>query len=303
MNRFKEWGAFVLLGGFAWGTSFLWIKIAVEEIGPFTLVVYRLAFGVIAIWLLLWVKGIRISLDKRVLGTMVLLGVINTAIPFTLISWSETIIDSGLAGILNGTAPLFTIVIAHFFLLDERIQFFKIVGLAIGFLGLVLLLSRDGGSIGLSGNLWGQIAILVASIFYAISSVYVRRNLKDQQPILIAAVAMSSALVVMGILAPLIERPFAIPRLPITWIAVAWLGLIGTAFAYLLYFYLINSWGPTRAILVTYVFPVVAVILGVIFLDERLHWRLVVGGGLIIGGIVAVNYQRRQIDTGFQDSS
>jgi drug/metabolite transporter (DMT)-like permease len=294
VNRLKEWGAFLFLGGFAWGTSFLWIKIGVEELGPFTLVTHRLVFGVAVIWVLLWFQRSKIDIHRMKLGKMALLGLMNTAIPFTLITWSETRIDSGLAGILNGTAPLFTIVLAHLFLHDEKIQLSKVIGLIIGFFGLITLLSKDIGAVGLRENLWGQLATLMASIFYAGSSVFVRRSLKDQHPILISAITLTSALFIMAILTPFVESPFNMPRLTITWIAVAWLGIFGTALAYQLYFYLIQTWGPTRAILVTYVFPVVAVFLGVIFLGEDLNWRLVIGGSLIIGGIVAVNYQRKK---------
>jgi drug/metabolite transporter (DMT)-like permease len=294
VNRFKEWGAFLFLGGFAWGTSFLWIKIGVEELTPFTLVFYRLVFGVAAIWVLLWFQRSKIDIPRMKLGRMALLGLMNTAIPFTLITWSETRIDSGLAGILNGTAPLFTIVIAHLFLHDEKIQVSKVIGLIIGFFGLITLLSRDIDAVGLKGNLWGQLATLLAAIFYAGSSVFVRRSLKDQHPILIATVTLTSAFIYLAILTPFVEKPLSMPHLSITWIAVAWLGIIGTALSYQLYFYLIQTWGPTRSILVTYVFPVVAVILGIIFLGEELHWKLIVGGSLIIGGIAAVNYQREK---------
>ena len=290
MNRLREWGAFIFLGGFAWGTSFLWIKVGVQEIGPFTLVSYRLGFGIAVIWLLLWLQRSRVHFNRRQLWKMAFVGISNTAIPFVLISWSETRISSGLAGILNGTAPLFTIIIAHLFLHDERIKLSRLVGLVVGFMGLTLLLTKDIRSVGLQGNLLGQLATLLAAILYAGSSVYVRRYLKEESPILIAVIVMTSAWVATVVLALIIERPFVVPRLPMTWIAVAWLGVIGTALAYQIYFYLIKTWGPTRSILVTYVFPVVAVILGVLFLREALHWRLILGSAFIIGGIAAVNY-------------
>jgi drug/metabolite transporter (DMT)-like permease len=293
----KEWGAFLLLGCFAWGTSFLWIKIAVGDIGPMALVTFRLFFGAAAIWLFLWLKRFVIPRDLKAIGIMAFVGLINTAIPFTLISWGEVHIDSGLAGILNGTVPLFTIIIAHLALHDDRISLPKITGLLTGFAGVILLLSKDLSMTGLSSDILGQLAVVVAAVLYGTSSVVIRKFLKGYPPMLIGAVSMTSALIFMSLTAPWIDPNFRLPTQPITWLAVAWLGLIGSALAYLMYFFLIQAWGPTRSTLVTYVMPVMAVMLGTIFLGEQLTWQLVVGGLLIIGGIAVVNIKPRRAET------
>lgn len=290
--RLKEWSAFVLLG-LIWGSSFLWIKIAVQEVGPFTLVAFRLLFGVAGLLVVMRLQKQSFPRDRSALLGFVFMGVVNTAIPFTLISWGETRIDSGLASILNGTLPLFTIVIAHFWLHDEKITLPRTAGLIVGFVGVVVLLSRDFGPQSLPGNAPGQLAVIAAVICYATAITFSRRRLRGQPPVLQSTVSLLVADGLLWIAAPIAEWPFHPPSSFAAWFALAWLGLLGSCLAYLLFYYLINSWGPTRASLVTYVFPVIGLILGIVFLGERLDWRLVVGSLLIVGGIVVVNLKPR----------
>jgi drug/metabolite transporter (DMT)-like permease len=298
--KLKEWGAFALLG-LVWGSSFLWIKIAIQEIGPFTLVAFRLLFGLVGLLVIMRLQKQSFPRDRRVLLAYLFMGTFNTAIPFTLISWGETRIDSGLASILNGTVPLFTIVIAHFWLHDEKITLPRIAGLLVGFVGVVVLVSRDIGPQGLVGNLWGQVAVIGGSVCYAVAITFSRKHLRNQPPVLQSTMILlvADALLWLSVpivrrVAPGIESPLhVIPVLPLTWFAIAWLGLLGSCLAYLLFFYLINSWGPTRASLVTYVFPVIGLVLGIIFLKEVVDWQLVVGPLLVVAGIVVVNFIRR----------
>ncbi len=286
--KLKEWGAFTILG-LVWGASFLWIKIAVQEIGPFTLVAFRLLFGLVGLLVVMRLQRQSFPRDRRVLLAFLFMGVFNTAIPFTLISWGETKIDSGLASILNGTVPLFTIVIAHFWLHDDKITLPRIAGLIVGFIGVVVLVSRGIGPAGLTLNLWGQLAVIGGSICYATAITFSRRYLRGQPPVVQSTMILLIADALMWIATPIAERPFQLPALPVTWFAIAWLGLLGSCLAYLLFFFLINAWGPTRASLVTYVFPVIGLILGIIFLNEVADWSLIVGSLLIVGGIVVVN--------------
>ena len=298
--KLKEWGAFALLG-LVWGSSFLWIKIAVQEIGPFTLVAFRLLFGLVGLLVIMRLQKQSFPRDRRVLLAFLFMGVFNTAIPFTLISWGETRIDSGLASILNGTVPLFTIVIAHFWLHDEKITLPRIAGLLVGFVGVVVLVSRDIGPQGLVGNLWGQVAVIGGSVCYAVAITFSRKHLRNQPPVLQSTMILLVADALLWLTVPIvrqvapgIESPLhVIPVLPLTWFAIAWLGLLGSCLAYLLFFYLINSWGPTRASLVTYVFPVIGLILGIIFRQEAVDRELIFGSLLIVGGIVVVNFIRR----------
>lgn len=286
--RWKEWGAFLLLGTL-WGSSFLWIKIGVQEIGPLTLVAFRLFFGLIGLLVAVWVTRQKFPRTLTHLAAYLFMGVFGTAAPFVLISWGETRIDSGVAAILNGTTPLSALVIAHFWLADERMTLTRMAGLVIGFIGVVILVSRDIGPQGIHGNLWGQLAVLAAATSYAVAATFSRRHLRGHPPLVQALMVVLIGDALAWLAVPFAERPFRLPQLPLTWIALVWLGLLGSCVAYLLYFYLINTWGATRATVVTYVFPVVGLLLGSVFLNEVADWRLLLGTGLVVAGITIVN--------------
>jgi drug/metabolite transporter (DMT)-like permease len=251
----RDWFLFILLGGI-WSSSFLWIKIAVQEIGPFTLVAFRVLFGLVFGIVVILIT--RPPMPSSVIGFLppLVLGISNVAIPFILISWGEQSIDSAVAAILDATVPLFAIVIAHITLHDDKITIPKLLGLLIGFLGVFVLVSRDlHGSV---GSLLGQAAVVLASIFYAASSVYARK----------------------------------VPQLPITWIALLWLGILGSGVAFVLMYYLIHAIGPSRTTMVTYLFPLGGVILGISFLGERLTWHLIAGAILIIASLAVANLKQ-----------
>jgi drug/metabolite transporter (DMT)-like permease len=283
----KDWAAFIALS-LAWGSSFLWIKIALQEIGPITLVALRLLFGILGLLVVVAYSRPNLPDTRRLWIVLAVLGIINTALPFVLISWGQQFIDSAVAAILNSTVPLFTMVMAHWYLQDDRLTLQRVIGLVVGFIGVVVLLVRDldGGT---QSSLLGQAAVLLAAICYAFSSIFARRNAKGVSPIVQAFVPLLVADAVMWTLVPLVESPVVFPSLPITWLAIAWLGLIGSCIAYLLYFYLLHAIGPTRTTMVTYTFPVVGVTLGVIFLNETLDINLLLGAVLVVGSIVIVN--------------
>jgi drug/metabolite transporter (DMT)-like permease len=295
----RSWGAFLLLGSI-WGSSFLWIKIALEELEPFTLVGYRLLFGAVGMALVLIARRPALPKERRTWLLLALMGLTNTALPFVLISWGETVIDSAVASILNSTTPLFTLIIAHYFLSDERMNLARALGLLLGFAGILLLFSRDVGLEGFRSGLLGQAAVLAAALSYAGSSVFARRAFRDVPLLIQAAIPLFSADLLIWVGAIALESPVNIPALPITWVALAWLGLLGSCIAYLLYFYLINNVGSTRSTLVTYMFPVIGVALGVLFLDERLDLRLIIGALMVVAGIGVVNWKPRTKDGGLE---
>jgi drug/metabolite transporter (DMT)-like permease len=291
----KVWGAFGLLG-LIWGSSFLWIRIAVQDIGPFTLVALRLLFGFVGIAVIAMAKRQSFPRDPKIIKALVMMAILNIALPFTLISWGETTVESSLASILNGTVPLFSIVIAHYWLHDEKITLPRILGLVLGFCGVFVLVGRDFDVTALGGNVLGQLAIVAAALSYAVSASYARRNLQGQPPLLQSMVTLLVAdliiwisIPVVGVAAPSLNAPNHFPTLAITWIAIAWLGLLGSCVAFLLFFYLLNHLGATRTTLVTYIFPVVGLALGIVFLNEPMDWRLGIGSALILSGIVIVN--------------
>ena len=267
----KPWLAFGALS-LIWGSSFLWIKIAVQEVGPMTLVAFRLLFGLLALLIAARVTRQRLQVSRRDLPSYAIMAVLNTALPFTLISWGETRIDSSTASILNGSMPLFVLVLAHFWLQDERITWMRLAGLLVGFGGVGLIVGLGANGI-FEGNWLGQLAVLGGAMSYALASTYSRRYLRNRQPLAQATMVVLMAEVILWASTLAFERPLRLPQLPISWIAILWLGLLGTGLAYLLYFYLLNAWGSTRSSMVTYTMPVTGVVLGVSFLAEPLDIR------------------------------
>ncbi len=285
----KHWLIFIILG-IVWSASFLWIKIALQEIGPITLVAYRVIFGLIFCALVMIVMRVAWPRTRAEWVPLLIVGILNVAIPFFLITWGEQSIDSAVASILNATVPLFTIIIATVFLRDDRLNPQRLTGLLIGFAGVVVLMSKDL-SAQAHNSVLGQLAVIVASLSYAISAVYVRKATVNAHGLVRGAAPLVSATLVMWIAALLVESPVQVPALPLTWIALLWLGVLGSGLAFVLIFYLIHEIGPTRATMVTYIFPPGGVILGVIFLGEELSWQLGLGTLLILASLVVVNWK------------
>ncbi len=282
----KDWFLFILLGGI-WSSSFMWIKIAVREVGPITLVAFRVLFGLLFGAIVVLFQRTPLPRRLQVWAPPLILGITNVAIPFFLISWGERSIDSAVAAILDATVPLFTIVIAHIALHDDRITLPRAMGLLIGFAGVIVLMSQDVGAS--PSSLLGQGAVVLASMFYAGSSVYARKFTEDVPGIFRSAGPLLSSTAVMWPAAALIEQPLPIPQLPITWIALLWLGVLGSGLAFVLSYHLIHSIGPTRTTMVTYIFPLGGVALGVGFLGERLNWEVILGAILIVASLVVAN--------------
>ncbi|MBI1856027.1 MAG: DMT family transporter [Chloroflexi bacterium] len=282
----KHWFVFILLGAI-WSSSFLWIKIAVQEIGPITLVAFRVLFGLLFSLVVILIQRTKIPRDFKSWVPFLILGISNVAIPFFLISWGEQAIDSGVAAILDATVPLFTIVVAHYLLHDDKMTWPKVIGLLMGFAGVIVLMSKDIG--GSPGSVFGEIAIVVASMFYAGSSVYARKSTQEASGLIRGAGPLVSSTAVMWVAALTVEQPFKIPQIPITWIALLWLGVLGSGFAFILNYYLIHEIGPTRTTMVTYIFPLGGVILGVLFLNEQLSWQLLAGAVLIVASLAVAN--------------
>lgn len=285
----KHWFVFITLG-LIWSSSFLWIKIGVQEIGPMALVAFRMLFGAITAVAIGIYQKVEWPRDWKTWGIFAVLGPTSLAIPVFLISWGEQTIDSAVASILNATVPLFTIVIANYLLRDDKMTAQKVIGLLVGFAGVVVLLSKDL-LVSAHNSVLGQAAVIVASIFYAGSAVYARKLTQHVAGVARGAMPIITAGLFMWVIGPIAEKPFLIPHLSLTWIAVLWLGILGSGLAFILFYYLLHEIGPTRTSLVTYLFPVGGVILGVIFLDEHLSWQLLAGSFLIIASLAVVNWQ------------
>jgi drug/metabolite transporter (DMT)-like permease len=286
-SRF-DWLLFILLG-FLWGSSYLFIKIGVDAgLQPFTLVMLRLLVGFALLAVVVAAAREQLPTRVRTYGHLLVMAAFSVAIPFSLITWAEQSVDSTLAAVLNGAVPLFVIVIAAAFLRDEPISPNRLVGLAIGFFGVAILVGFDPAQLA-AGDFGAKLALVGSSVSYAVGAVYARRMVHGLRPMIPALFQVGFALVMVGLLALAFERPLDIPLRADAILAVVWLGLLGSGAAYLVFFRLLGRWGATRTSLVAYLLPVYGIVLGALVLSEPVDARLIVGTALVIGGIALVN--------------
>jgi drug/metabolite transporter (DMT)-like permease len=303
MTNKQAWAGFCILA-LIWGSSFLFIRIGVAHVPPFQLVFVRTAIAAAGLNIVVLLRGKRLPRDGRRIADLLFLGIVNTVFPFALITWGETHIESGMASVLQGTAALFTLVIAHFAFADERMTVRKVAGLLIGFLGVVVLAGRGGGEqrVGADSTLYllGQLAIVAASLCYAIGGTFSRKTIQNRlEPIVVAAGAMTVAAITTGIItyaSPAVGGPPPVDLLklePSGLGAILVLGLINTFVAYLIFYSLVAALGAARTSMVTYVIPVVGLVLGAVFLGEQVDTRLILGAAMIVGSIGIVNLNLR----------
>lgn len=281
--------AFILLG-LIWGSSFAWIKIAVEEIPPATLVAWRMTLGAVGMIAMLGLlRGLPMPRGRAEWLPLVILGAVNAAIPIFLISWGEQYVDSGTAAVLNSLVPIFSLVIAGLMLRTEPVTALRVGGLVLGFLGAALLASRELELRADPSGLLGALAVVLAAISYAVGVSYARHRIKSTHRYVVAAGTLAFAAIDMWILALVVDGGLIVPAQLDTLLAVAWLGILGSFVAYVLFFFLIEHLGATMASMVTYMFPLVGVGLGVLLLNELFDVRLLLGTLLVVIGIAVVS--------------
>jgi len=286
-----DWALFILLG-FFWGSSYLFIKIGIDAgLEPFTLVSLRLLFGLVLLAVVVRVAGEPLPRQPRMIGHLVVLGFFSVALPFGLITWAEQSVDSSLAAVLTGAVPLFVIPFAALFLPAERITINGLLGIVVGLIGVAIVVGFDPAD--LAGNeLIAEVALIGAAVSYAIGGVYARRNVHGLRPMIPGLFQVGIALIMMAIPALVLERPWERGLAPEALFAVAWLGLLGSGAAYLIFFRLLGHWGATRTSLVAYLLPIWGIALGALVLSEPIDARLILGTALVIGGIALVNLRR-----------
>ncbi len=283
----------LILLGSIWGASYLFIKVGVDGgVTPVTLVAMRTALaGIVLAGVLVLRREKLPARNASIWKWLVVLGLLNSVVPYTLITWGETRISSGLAAILVGAMPIFTVILAHYMTHDEKFTPRKIVGIVAGFVGVVILFLPDFLAAA-TANIFGGLAVVVAAISYALATIYARRHTKGYSHTTIAFGQMLMASIILIPASLVFEHPWTLsPTLPAL-ASIFVLATLGTAFAYLLYFWLIANVGATRTSLVTYISPVIAVILGAVVLNEHLQWTTLVGLVLIIAGVGLVTNLR-----------
>jgi drug/metabolite transporter (DMT)-like permease len=284
----------VMLGALAliWGASFLFIKVAVRELDPATLIAGRIGLAALTLALIVPASlGVRRTLDefRRFAGPLVLVGLLNTAIPFWLLSWGETRIDSGLAAIIQAAVPIFMAVIAFGFFPADRVTGRRLGGVLLGFVGVALLVGAQP-----EGQILGALAVVGMAVFYAIGGLLAGSRLKEAPPLVVAL--GTTVFATLAVIGPGVARaPHDVPGWKVIGSVVV-LGIVGTALAYLLFFGIIAGAGASRAGLVTYLVPPVALAYGTVFLHESIGVAALVGLVLILGG-VALGARRRRPST------
>ena len=265
------------------GATFLFFALALESITPLTIVLIRVGLAAAVFWVLALVLRVPLPRGRRVWGAFLVMGLCNNAIPFSLIAWEQTQIESGLASIINATASCFTVVLAHFLTRDERLSTAKVLGVLLGFFGVYVLLRPElDGGITMRG--WGQVAGLGAAFFLALAGIFGKR-FKELSPIAISAGMLTSSTILILPLALLVERPWTLAPTAVSLGAMVGVALLSTVVAYLLYFRILASAGATNLLLVTLLVPVSAHILGAAFLAEPLFATSAVGMAFIVCGL------------------
>jgi drug/metabolite transporter (DMT)-like permease len=285
----SDWALLAVLS-IVWGGSFLFVGVAVRELPPLTIVALRVVTAALTLLLVLKLMGVDLPRTRQAWAAFLGMSILNNVIPFTLIVWGQSHIASGLASILNATTPLFTVIVAHYLTTDERLTGQRLAGVIVGFVGVAVMIGAAAFA-SLDASVLAQLAVLGAALSYGFSGVFGRRfKTMGIPPLATAAgqVTVSSAILLPTAL--IVDRPWTL-AMPSTGaiLSLAALGLVSTAFAYLIFFRLLARAGATNVGLVTFLIPVSAILLGVLVLGETLAMRHVAGMVLIGAGLILID--------------
>jgi drug/metabolite transporter (DMT)-like permease len=273
-----------------WGSAFLLIEIGLRTIAPNTLVFLRMGIAAPFMLVALYLLKERLPTDWASWRQLFILGALNAALPFILFFWGQQYLDSGYASILNATTPLWGVVIAHFLTADEKATPVRIVGVLLGLAGIIVMVGPEAMK-GLSQSLLAQIACLVSTLFYGYAAIYGRRlGQSKMTPVAVATGQVITAALIMLPIALITDRPWQQPLPSMeSMLAATALAIPATAIAYLFYFKTIDRAGATNAMLVAFIMPVIAIMLGFAFLNESLTGGQLIGTALIALGLIAID--------------
>ena len=282
----NEWGLLVILSLF-WGGSFFFVEVALRDFKPFTLVFLRISIAALILVGAVYLSGKRLPRSFKTWLGYLLLGLLNNAIPFSLIVWGQTRIESGVASILNATTPIFTVLLAHALTSDERLTVPKIMGVVLGFIGVYLMIKPELTH-GFSWRVLGQAAVLGAAVSYSLAGIF-GKLFRNIPAVVNAAGMLLCAGIIMLPLAILIDAPWSVRPSFEALSAVLAIAVISTAAAYLLYFHLLAAAGATNVLLVTFLIPISALLLGVGVLNEAVKSFEYAGMGCIFLGLIIID--------------
>lgn len=289
-----DWGRLLLLSAL-WGGSFFFVGLALRDLPPFSIVTARVGLAALALLVVLHLTGQAPRREPRILAAFLGMCLLNNVLPFSLIVWGQGHIASGLASILNATTPLFTVLVAHALTTDEKVTAGKLLGVALGFCGVTVMIGgtalREPGQGGPGVGLLAPLACLAGALSYALAGLYGRRfRGLGVSPMATATGQLCASTLVLAPIMLAVDRPWTLdPPSGVTLAALAGLALISTAAAYVVYFRLLASAGATNLLLVTFLLPVSAVSLGVLVLGESLAAKHLAGMALIGLGLAAID--------------
>lgn len=277
-----EWLLLVSLA-ILWGGSFFFIELAIRGLPVFTVVTARVGLAAVFLMLFVYVRGQRMPLSLSIWRRFLVLGALRATLPISLIVWAETHIGSGLASILNSTSPLFTIIIAHVLTGDEKLNINRVLGIVVAIGGVVVLIGGDALQ-GLGSKVLAQLAMLGATLSYGFAAVYGRR-FKDTPIAVSSAGMLAGATILVLPIALILEQPWTLQPSALSVMAVLALALLSTALAFVIWFKLIHSAGAANTSMVTFLIPVVGLLLGAGVLGEAIAPSFVIGLALILLGL------------------
>jgi drug/metabolite transporter (DMT)-like permease len=285
----REWGLLALLS-LLWGGSFFLISVAIKELPPLTLVTLRVGLAAALLWASAPFLGVALPRSAKAVATVAVLGFGNCALPFALIAWGQTHLPSGLASILNAATPLFSVLAAHVLTAEEKLSGLKVFGTVAGLTGVAWLIGPDLLT-GAGANLWAELAVLAAALAYALSAIFGRRvRALGLRPVDVATGQLTAATLYLAPLALVIDRPWTLlAPSAATIAAVLAIAAFSTALAYVVYFRILAGAGATNVLLVTLLVPATSVVLGALFLHERLAGRQFLGFALIALGLAFID--------------
>ncbi len=281
-----EWGLIIILS-ILWGGSFFFVGVAVREVTPLTIVWCRVSFAAVILLAVLRLKRVSMPAAPGVWGAFFVMGALNNLVPFSLIVWGQTHIESGLASILNATTPIFSVVLAHFLTRDERLTGKRIAGVIFGWSGVAVLVGIESLQ-GFGAAVGGQVAVLGAALSYACAAIYGRR-FKGLSPLVVATGMLCASTVALTPPTLIIEQPWHLSPGGTVLAALFGLAAVSTSLAYLIYFRILATAGATNILLVTFLIPISAIMLGYLVLGERLGWNAFAGMGLVFAGLVVID--------------
>lgn len=286
-----DW-ALLLILGLMWGTSYAFIKLGVENGLPtFTLIATRLLIGLVLLAAVVFLAREPLPRSPRIYAHLFAMSLINIVLPFFLITTAERSVDSAIAAVINGAVPLFVILLAALTFHDEPITVNRLAGLVVGYIGVIVIVSPGLAST-TGSELNGELALLGSTISYAFGAVYARRTIRGLRPMIPAVFQVFFSFLVVAVLAVLTEKPFETQWNGNAILAILWLGVFGSGFAYLANFRLLSRIGATRTSQLAYLLPAVGIATGAIMLNEQVDPIVLAGTALVLSGIALVNSRR-----------